>query len=143
MDEFAAALHAAGFRDRRLAVSFRLLGARTHEAAGRPGSSVGPCHKRLVGEVITVSTRSLTLDLHPIFNKGQEIDEALENAVQEAKQKKAKELEIICGKGTGQLKKRVLRFLDRKDIKQTYHRIDKDKDNSGRIFVYFRWKRGQ
>jgi len=90
-----------------------------------------------------LSTRSLTLDLHPIFNKGREIDEALENAVQEARQKKAKELEIICGKGTGQLKKRVLRFLDRKDIKQTYHRIDKDKDNSGRIFVYFRWKRGQ
>lgn len=90
-----------------------------------------------------MSTRSLTLDLHPIFNKGREIDEALENAVQEARQKKAKELEIICGKGTGQLKKRVLRFLDRKDIKQTYHRIDKDKDNSGRIFVYFRWKRGQ
>ena len=90
-----------------------------------------------------MSTRSLTLDLHPIFNKGREIDEALENAVQEARQKKAKELEIICGKGTGQLKKRVLRFLDRKDIKQTYHRIYKDKDNSGRIFVYFRWKRGQ
>ena len=90
-----------------------------------------------------MSTRSLTLDLHPIFNKGREIDEALENAVLEARQKKAKELEIICGKGTGQLKKRVLRFLDRKDIKQTYHRIDKDKDNSGRIFVYFRWERGQ
>jgi len=90
-----------------------------------------------------VSTRSLTLDLHPIFNKGREIDEALENAVREAREKKAKELEIICGKGTGQLKKRVLRFLDRKDIKQIYHRIDKDKDNSGRIFVYFRWKRGQ
>ena len=94
-------------------------------------------------EVIALSTRSLTLDLHPIFNKGREIDEALENAVLEARQKKAKELEIICGKGTGQLKKRVLRFLDRKDIKQTYHRIDKDKDNSGRIFVYFRWERGQ
>ncbi|MCF8030665.1 MAG: Smr/MutS family protein [Desulfohalobiaceae bacterium] len=90
-----------------------------------------------------MSTRSLTLDLHPIFNKGREIDEALENAVREAREKKAKELEIICGKGTGQLKKRVLRFLDRKDIKQIYHRIDKDKDNSGRIFVYFRWKRGQ
>jgi len=94
-------------------------------------------------EVMAVSTRSLTLDLHPIFNKGREIDEALENAVLEARQKKAKELEIICGKGTGQLKKRVLRFLGRKDIKEMYHRIDKDKDNSGRIFVYFRWKRGQ
>ncbi len=89
-----------------------------------------------------MSNRSLTLDLHPIFNKGREIDQALEDAVQEAKTRKARELEIICGKGTGQLKKRVLRFLDRKDIKQTYQRIDKDKDNSGRIFVYFRWRRG-
>ena len=103
-------------------------------------------HSRETGsekEQERVSTRSLILDLHPIFNKGREIDEALEDAVRQAREKKAKELEIICGKGTGQLKKRVLRFLDRKDIKQVYHRIDKDKDNSGRIFVYFRWKRGQ
>ncbi len=90
-----------------------------------------------------MSRRSLTLDLHPIYNKGKEIDAALNNAFVEAKQKKAKELEIICGKGTGQLKKRVLRFLDRKDIRELYHRIDKDKDNSGRVFVYFRWSRGQ
>lgn len=90
-----------------------------------------------------MSNRSLTLDLHPIFNKGPEIGQALENSIQEARHKKAKELEIICGKGTGQLKKRVLRFLDRKDIRQTYHRLDKDKDNSGRVFVYFRWERGQ
>ncbi len=90
-----------------------------------------------------MSSRRLSLDLHPIFNKGREIDAALENAFQEARQKKARELEIISGKGTGQLKKRVLRFLDRNDIKRTYHRINRDKDNSGRIFVYFRWQRGQ
>ncbi|MBS3756862.1 MAG: Smr/MutS family protein [Desulfobacterales bacterium] len=89
-----------------------------------------------------MSTRSLTLDLHPIYNKGQEIDAALNEAFMQAREKKAKELEIICGKGTGQLKKRVLRFLDKKEIRSMYHRIDKDKDNSGRIFVYFRWKRG-
>lgn len=90
-----------------------------------------------------MSRRSLSLDLHPVFNKGREIDSALEDAIQEAKQKKARELEIICGKGTGQLKKRVLRFLDKDDIKSMYHRINKDRDNSGRIFVYFRWSRGQ
>ncbi len=90
-----------------------------------------------------MSNRSLTVDLHPVFNKGREIDASLEEAFRKAKQKKAKELEIICGKGTGQLKKRVLRFLDREDIRCLYHRIDKDKDNSGRVFVYFRWKRGQ
>ena len=39
-----------------------------------------------------------------------------------------------------ELKKRVLRFLDQKEIKALYHRIEKDSDNFGRIFVHFRWK---
>lgn len=85
-----------------------------------------------------MSKRSLTLDLHPIFNKGDLIDRALENIMDEAEEKKAREVEIICGKGSGQLKKRVLRFLDRKDVKIRYHRLKKDFNNSGRVFVYFR-----
>ena len=90
-----------------------------------------------------MSTRDITLDLHPIYNDGAKIDAALRDAMDDAEARKAKQLEIICGKGSGALKKRVLRFLDRKDVRDRYHRIDKDKDNSGRIFVYFRWKRGQ
>ncbi|MGF7186253.1 DNA-nicking Smr family endonuclease [Desulfitispora alkaliphila] len=90
-----------------------------------------------------MSKRRLSLDLHPIYNKGCLIDKALVDAIKEAEDKKAKELEIICGKGSGALKKRVLKFLERKDIKEKYHRIDKDKDNWGRVFVYFRWSRGQ
>jgi len=58
----------------------------------------------------------------------------------EAEQKKAKTVEIIPGKGSGQLKKRVLRFLDRKDVKVRYHRVEKDSKNFGRIFVRFTWK---
>ena len=65
---------------------------------------------------MNLSTRSLTLDLHPIYNKGQRIDAALNHALVQAREKKAKELEIICGKGSGQLKKRVLRFLDKFDL---------------------------
>lgn len=56
----------------------------------------------------------------------------------EAEQKKAKTVEIIPGKGSGQLKKRVLRFLDRKDVKARYHRVEKDSKNFGRLFVHFR-----
>ena len=37
-----------------------------------------------------------------------------------------------------QLKKKVLRFLDQKHIKNKYHRIDKDSKNFGRLFVYFK-----
>ena len=81
----------------------------------------------------------LKLDLHDIYNQGHKIDEALENIIHEAVEKKIKEVEIIPGKGSGQLKKKVLRFLDRKDIKALYHRVDKDSKNFGRLFVYFKF----
>lgn len=90
-----------------------------------------------------MSSRRLTLDLHPLYNKGPLIDAALEDLMEQAEARKAKEAEIICGKGSGALKKRVLRFLDRKEVKDRYHRVSKAPDNSGRIFVYFRWSRGQ
>ncbi|GAB1817561.1 Smr/MutS family protein [Herbidospora sp. RD11066] len=82
----------------------------------------------------------LKLDLHDIFNKGDQIDRALRGIIQEAIDKKATEVEIIPGKGSGQLKKKVLRFLDQKEIKALYHRIDKDAKNHGRLFVYFKHK---
>jgi len=80
----------------------------------------------------------LKLDLHDIFNKGRSIDQALNDIMDEAEQKKAKTVEIIPGKGSGQLKKRVLRFLDRKDVKARYHRVEKDSKNFGRLFVHFK-----
>jgi DNA-nicking Smr family endonuclease len=82
----------------------------------------------------------LKLDLHEIYNRGDEIDRALSAIMAEAVAKRAPLVEIIPGKGSGQLKKRVLRFLDRKDIRAMYHRVEKDRDNFGRIFVHFRWK---
>ncbi len=81
----------------------------------------------------------LKLDLHDIYNKGSKIDEELENIINEAIEKKIKTVEIIPGKGSGQLKKRVLKFLDQKHIKEKYHRIDKDSKNFGRLFVYFKF----
>jgi len=81
----------------------------------------------------------LKLDLHDIYNKGNQIDQSLEDIIDEAIEKKIKTVEIIPGKGSGQLKKRVLKFLDQKEIKQKYHRIDKDSKNHGRLFVYFKF----
>jgi hypothetical protein len=48
-------------------------------------------------------------------------------------------VEIIPVKGGGQLKKRVLRFLDQKHIRALYHRVEKDEHNFERIFVHFRF----
>jgi DNA-nicking Smr family endonuclease len=80
----------------------------------------------------------LKLDLHPIFNRGEKIEQALEDIIDQAEAKRIKTVEIIPGKGSGQLKKRVLRFLDQPRIKARYHRIDKDSKNFGRLFVYFK-----
>lgn len=79
----------------------------------------------------------LKLDLHDIFNKNQKIEQALEDIIQEAVDKKISLVEIIPGKGSGQLKKRVIRFLQQPHIKAKYKRIDKDSKNHGRLFVRF------
>jgi dsDNA-specific endonuclease/ATPase MutS2 len=82
----------------------------------------------------------LKLDLHDIYNSGQDIDRALRAIIDEAVRTKAPLVEIIPGKGSGQLKKRVLRFLEQPEIKGLYHRVEKDSKNFGRVFVHFRWK---
>jgi len=81
----------------------------------------------------------LTLDLHDIFNKSQSIERELERVIEDAVRKRIRTVEIIPGKGSGQLKKRVLRFLQQSHIKSQYHRVEKDSTNFGRVFVYFRF----
>ena len=80
----------------------------------------------------------LVLDLHDIFNKGTTIDAELNRVMAEAVENKIALVEIIPGKGSGQLKKRVLRFLASAEMKRLYHRIEKDDKNFGRILVHFR-----
>jgi len=81
----------------------------------------------------------LKLDLHDIYNKGELITQELESIIDEAIEKRIKTVEIIPGKGSGQLKKKVIRFLEQKHIKKKYHRIDKDSKNFGRLFVHFKF----
>ncbi len=80
----------------------------------------------------------IVLDLHDIYNKGFTIDAELNRVIVEAIEKKIALVEIIPGKGSGQLKKRVLRFLLRPEVKRLYHRLEKDDKNFGRVFVHFR-----
>ena len=81
----------------------------------------------------------IKIDLHDIFNKGDLIEDKLLSAINEAVSKHIPLVEIIPGKGSGQLKKHVLRFLQKSEIKKLYHRLEKDSKNFGRIFVHFRF----
>jgi len=80
----------------------------------------------------------IVLDLHDIFNRGYAIDTELKRVMSDAVEKGITLVEIIPGKGSGQLKKKVLRFLAQPDIKKLYHRVEKDDKNFGRIFVHFK-----
>lgn len=80
----------------------------------------------------------LKLDLHDIYNRGEKIETELNRVIQEAVEKRIPLVEIIPGKGSGQLKKRVLRFLNQPNVRSLYHRLEKDDKNFGRIFVHFR-----
>lgn len=85
-----------------------------------------------------MSKSILHLDLHPIAKRGDAIDAALDELFEQAERKRVKSAEIIPGKGTGQLMKRVKKYLDRKDVKSLYKRVEVDTKNHGRLFVHFR-----
>ena len=81
----------------------------------------------------------IKVDLHPFYNNSRAIDNALLQAFNDAIDKKIREVEIIPGKGSGQLRKKVERFLQQPHIKKQYHRIENDSKNFGRLFVYFKF----
>jgi dsDNA-specific endonuclease/ATPase MutS2 len=81
----------------------------------------------------------LTLDLHDIYNHGAEIEKALQRIFDEAIAKKAPMIAIIPGKGSGQLKKHVLRFFEQKRSSAKNMRIEKPSKNFGTIKVHFNW----
>jgi dsDNA-specific endonuclease/ATPase MutS2 len=81
----------------------------------------------------------IKVDLHDIFNDNFAIESELERAIDEAVAKHIPLVEIIPGKGSGQLKKHVIRFLQQPEIKRLYHRLEKDDKNHGRIFVHFKF----
>src|SRR5258705_13876773 len=81
----------------------------------------------------------IKVDLHSIYNNSHAVDKALQQAFDDAIDKKIREVEIIPGKGSGQLRKKVERFLQQPHIKPLYHRIENDSKNFGRLFVYFKF----
>jgi hypothetical protein len=81
---------------------------------------------------------SLVLDLHSLFRIDRDIDSAVRGAIFKAARTGEPLVEIIPGKGSGQLRKRVLALLGQQHLKKLYHRVEEDTTNSGRILVHFR-----
>lgn len=81
----------------------------------------------------------IKVDLHDIYNNSAAIDMALQKAFEDAIDKKIREVELIPGKGSGQSRKKVERFLQQPHIKKQYYRIENDSKNFGRLLVYFKF----
>ena len=81
----------------------------------------------------------IKIDLHDVYNDSDAIDRALADALEQARRTRTKCLQIIHGKGSGQLKKRVARFLQSPEVRAVARNVDNDSKNWGRVFVYFRW----
>ena len=68
------------------------------------------------------------------------MEEKITNILQEAKDKRAKIVEIAYGEAADSVKKRLLNFLNKKEIRQLYSRLEKTDQGWGRIYLYFRWE---
>jgi DNA-nicking Smr family endonuclease len=79
----------------------------------------------------------ITVDLHPIFRSDRDIDRSLRTAIFQASRSAVDLVEIIPGKGSGKLKKRVLAFLAQAQIRRMYSHIETNPDNDGVIYVHF------
>lgn len=80
----------------------------------------------------------MSLDLHPIFRDQRAIDRAVREAVFKAAATGVDVLEIIPGKGSGTLKRRVLALLNQRHLSRLYRRVEADATNEGKILVHFK-----
>ncbi len=81
----------------------------------------------------------IKLDLHHIYNNSLAIDDALQQAFDDAINNKIREVEILSGKNSGQLLKKVERFLQQPPIKKYYQRMNNDEKRLGKLVVYFKY----
>lgn len=79
----------------------------------------------------------LKLNLYPV---PPDMEERLAEIFQKAVDNRAKLLEIAYGEAGDIVKKRIINFLNKKEIRALYSRFEKTERGWGRVYVYFRWK---
>jgi len=77
----------------------------------------------------------LKLNVYPVI---PDMDTKIAAIIQEALDKRAKIVEIAYGDASDSIKKRILNFLNKKEIRCLYSRLEKTEKGWGRIYLYFR-----
>ena len=79
----------------------------------------------------------LKLNLYPAVG---EIEDKIALILEKAVENRAKEVEIAYGEAVDSVKKRILNYLNKKEVRQLYSRMEKTDKGWGRIYLYFRWE---
>ena len=79
----------------------------------------------------------LSLDLHPVYRSGRDIDNALRTFLLRAAASGEPRAEIVCGRGSGRLRERVLTFLAQPHVRRLHAGAAADPRNPGRVLVEF------
>ena len=78
----------------------------------------------------------LKLNLYPVAT---DLEIRIAEVLNEAVVKRAKLLEITYGEASETIKKRILNFLNKKENRALYSRLEKTEKGWGRIYLHFRW----
>jgi len=79
----------------------------------------------------------LKLNVYPVI---PDMEEKIGQIIQQAVDNRAKLVEIAYGEASIDVKKRILNFLNKKEVRCLYSRLDKTDKGWGRIYLHFRWK---
>jgi len=79
----------------------------------------------------------LKLNVYPVI---PDMEEKLAEIIQKAVDNRARIVEIAYVEAADTVKKRILKFLNRKDIRKLYSRLEKTDKGWGRVYVHFRWE---
>ncbi|MFA6357959.1 MAG: DNA mismatch repair protein MutS [Candidatus Omnitrophota bacterium] len=79
----------------------------------------------------------LKLNLFPVI---PDMEVKMAEIIQEAVDGRASLVEIAYGPAAESVKKRILNFLNKKEIRQLYTRLEKTEKGWGRVYLHFRWR---
>jgi len=79
----------------------------------------------------------LKLNLFPAV---PDMEEKMTRILQEAVDGRVSIVEIAYGTASDNVKKRILNFLNKKEIRRFYSRLEKTDKGWGRVYLHFRWK---
>ena len=68
------------------------------------------------------------------------MEERIADIIQQAVDGRASIVEIAYGTAADSIKKRILNYLNKKEVRALYTRLEKTEKGWGRIYLHFRWK---